>query len=272
MSDTFGSDPTSQYEADLTAAQSSNNAFQSIAGQLGGSAALQAGLGSQQIATAEANYGLQNASTALQNQYNTSLAGYQLGQLGVSGQQLGLQGLGLQEQQQLLGVQTGVEQAQYGLQQQVFPEEQAEAALNYQNQQENLVGGLAAQGALNTKGSGMQQNLLAQNYAWQSADITRAQEMAQLGQVATGAGQVYSQEELQNAQQNLSLLAQSNGMSQQEVYNQLEYMAASGQLGNQQNAISLLGTLGQINAGTLSGIEGDVSLAGFASGLNLFGG
>jgi hypothetical protein len=108
----FGTDPASQYQADISSALQSNNAFQSIAGQLGGSAALQSGLGQSQIATAEANYGLQNASTALQQQYNTSLAGYQLGQLGISQQQLGLQGLGLTEQQQLLGVQTGVEQAQ----------------------------------------------------------------------------------------------------------------------------------------------------------------
>jgi hypothetical protein len=255
------------------AALNSANPFQQIVGQLGAGAANQVAAGNLGIASAEANYGLTNAQQAVSNEYNNTLAGYQLGQLGISQQQLGIQGTSLQQQQQLQGVQTGVEQATYGLQQQVYPEEQAEATANYNEQQSQLQGGLAASGALNTKGSTQQQTLLGQNYAWQQADIGRAQQEAQLGQQATVAGQQYSEEQINNAQSNLSLLAQANGMSEQEVYNQLAYMTANNQIQGAENPIALLNTIAQINQGDLTGTENLISPAGFANGgLNYFPG
>jgi hypothetical protein len=269
----FGAqDPPAQYSQQIQQALSSNNSFQSVAGELGGSSALQAGLGATQIDAAESQYGINNQATLLGNQYNSAMAGYQMGQLGISQQQLGLQGTGLAEQQQLLGTQSGIEAQQYGLQSQVFPEEQAEAALQYGNSQSQLQGSLAASGALNTKGSQQQQSTLAQQYGWQQADISRAQSLAGLGQQSTVAGEQYSQEELANAQQNLGLLASSNGMSQQEVGTQLQYMLDSGQLQGMENPIQLLNTIGQVNAGDLTGIENQISTAGFASGMNLFPG
>jgi hypothetical protein len=270
----YGSPDTSAtYNTDVSSAINSANPFQQIAGQLASGASNQVAAGNLGVASAEANYGLTNAQQAVSNQYNNALAGYQLGQLGIGQQQLGIQGQSLQQQQQLLGVQTGVEQGQYGLQQQVYPEEQAEATANYNEQQSQLQGGLAASGALNTKGSTQQQTLLGQNYAWQTADIARAQQEAQLGQVGTVAGQQYSQEQLTNAQSNLSLLAQSNGMSEQEVYNQLAYMTANNQIQGAENPIALLNTIAQVNEGDLSGVENILSPAGFANGgLNLFPG
>jgi hypothetical protein len=61
-------------------------------------------------------------------------------------------------------------------------------------------------------------------------------------------------------------------MSQQEVSTQLQYMIDSGQLQGMENPIQLLNTIGQVNAGDLTGIENQISTAGFASGMNLFPG
>ena len=246
----FGADPSATYNSGITSALNSSNAFQNIAGQLGGGAEIQAGLGQEQIGAAESQYNLNNQAQNLSNQYNQSLAGYQLSQLGISNQQLGLQGTGLQEQQQLLGTQSGIEQQEYGIQQSQFPIEQ-----------QQLVGGLAASGALNTKGSQEQQT-----------ELSQAQQLSQRGQLSTVAGQQYSAEELANAQSNLGLLAKSNGMSQQEVINQLAEITASNQIQGAENPISLLNTIAQVNAGDISGIEQQISPLGFASGLNLFPG
>jgi hypothetical protein len=215
-------DMSAQYNTAINNALASNNPFQRIAGYAGGQVAGQEGLSGLGAASAEAQYELNNAQLQESSLYNNELAGYQLGQLGISQQQLGIRGTGLQEQQQLLGVEQPI-------------------------QQSGLVGGLAAAGALNTKGSRQQQQLL-------------------------GAQQQYSNEELANAQKNLGLLAQSNGMSQQEVMNQLSYMTATGNIENVQNPIDLLTQLGQIWEGGLSGAENVLSPLGFAQNLNLFPG
>jgi len=216
-------DLSSQYNTEINSALQSNNPFQQIAGQLGGQEANQLATGQLGIATAEQQYGLNNAQVAEQNLYSNELAGYQLGQLNINQQQLGIQGTGLQEQ----GVLTGVEQP---------------------IQTSQLVGSEAASGALNTKGS-----------------TQRQQEL--------GAQQTYTNEQLQNAQQQLGLLAKSNGMSQQEVYNQLAYMTQEGKLQNAENPIALLNSIAQIQEGGLSGLENILSPLGFSQGnLNLFPG
>jgi len=215
-------DLSQQYNAAISSALNSSNPFQSIAGQLGAQESNQLAAGQLGIATAEQQYGLNNAQTQIGNLYNNQLAGYQLGQLGINQQQLGIQQTGLQQQQQLQGVEQPISQS-------------------------NLVGSLAAQGALNTKGSQQQQQLL-------------------------GAEQGYTNEQLQNAQKNLGLLAQANGMSQQEVYNQLAYMTAQGNIQNAENPIQLLNTIAQITEGGLTGVENQLSPLGFAQGINLFPG
>ena len=215
-------DLSAQYNSEITKAINSNNPFESIAGNVAGQEANQLATGQLGIATAEQQYGLNNAQTQIGNLYNNQLAGYQLGQLGINQQQLGIQQTGLQEQ----GVLTGVEQP---------------------IQKSNLVGSLAAQGALNTKGSEQQQTQL-------------------------GAQQTYTNEQLQNAQKQLGLLASSNGMSQQEVYNQLAYMTAQGNLQNAENPIALLNSVAQITEGGLSGLENVLGPLGFAQHINLFPG
>lgn len=215
-------DLSQQYNTEISNALNSNNPFQQIAGQQAGQEANQLAQGQLGIASAEQQYGLNQAETTIGNQYNNELAGYQLGQLNINQQQLGIQQTGLEQQQALQGVEQPI-------------------------QTSGLVGSLAASGALNTKGSGQQQTEL-------------------------GAEQQYTNEQLQNAQKNLGLLAKANGMSQQEVYNQLGYMTAQGKIQNAENPIQLLNTIAQITEGGLTGAENVLSPLGFAQGINLFPG
>jgi hypothetical protein len=222
-------DNSAAYNQAINAALNSGNAFERTAGKLGGGqVSNQLAAGQLGVASAEEQYLLNQGQTSLGNLYNQQLAGYQLGQLGINEQQLGIQGLGLQEQQQLQGVEQPI-------------------------QTSGLIGSLAAAGALNTKGSGQQQQLL-------------------------GAQQQYSSEQLQNAQSQLALLSRSNGMSQQEVYNQLESMVQEGNLENIQNPVDLLNTIASITQGGLTGVENTLSPLGFAQNLsklnpfNLFAG
>lgn len=215
-------DVSSQYDTAINNAMASSNPFQQVAGQLAGQEANTLAAGGLGIASAEAQYGLNNANQEINQLYNNQLAGYQLGQLGINQQQLGVRQTALTQQEALQGIEQPI-------------------------QTSGLVGSLAAQGALNTKGSGQQQQLL-------------------------GAQQKYTNEQLQNAQSQLNLLGQSNGMSQQEVYNQLAYMTSEGQLQGFEDPIQLLNTIAQVYEGGLSGLENVLGPAGFASGINLFPG
>lgn len=219
----FGTpDLSAQYNTQITQALASTNPFQQVAGELGGQEANQLATGQLGIASAEAQYGLNNAATSIGNIYNNQMAGYQLGQLGINQQQLGIQGTGLQEQGALTAVEQPIQTSQ-------------------------LVGSEAASGALNTKGSIQNQQQL-------------------------GAQQQYTNEQLSNAQKQLGLLAQSNGMSQQEVYNQLGYATAQGNLQNAENPIQLLNSIAQIQEGGLTGVENALSPALLGQGINAFAG
>jgi hypothetical protein len=281
-----GQNPVTMFQQDvqnLQNFQNSPNALQNIFGQsLGGIApgiatsSLQAALAGEQYNINQAQYGL--TSTNLEQQ-----AANQLGQLGISQQQLGLQGQGLQAQAGLLGVTSGLEQQEYGLQQQQYgleaqqyPEQLQEAALNYNVNRENLVGNLAASGALNTQGSTQQQNVLLANYGWQQADIQRAQAEFGLGQQqsvlqqqATTAQQQYSAADIARQQQNLALVAESNGLSVQEVQQQLAYGLAQAGLDVKQNLPQLLNSLTQIWGGDMSQIQGAVGQLGLLGNTSL---
>jgi hypothetical protein len=219
-----GSNPdiSAQENAQVQAALNSPNstAFQKLLGYTGSSQLLPTALGEIGIAGAQSQYNLNQGAQNATNLYNQTLAGYQFGQLGINQQQLGVQQTGLTEQQQLQNVQQPI-------------------------QTSGLVGSLAASGALNTKGSTQQQQLL-------------------------GAEQQYSNEELQNAQQQLNLLGKSNGMSQQEVYNQLQYATAQGDIQGAENPIQLLNSIAQVYAGGLTGFENAIAPTLNATGLNVW--
>lgn len=158
--------------------------------------------------------------------------------------------IGNQYNNQLAGYQLGqlgINQQQLGIQGTGLQEQGTLQGIENPISQSQLVGSEAASGALNTKGS--QQN-----------------------QQELGAQQQYSSEELANAQKQLGLMSQSNGMSQQEVYNQLAYMTAQGDLQNYENPIQLLNTVAQVNEGGLTGVENALSPSFAAQGINPFAG
>jgi hypothetical protein len=162
-------DLSAQYNTAINTAINSANPFQSIAGNLAGQEANQLATGQLGIAGAEAQYGLNNAQTEINNLYNNQLAGYQLGQLGINQQQQGIQETGLQQQQALQGVEQPI-------------------------QTSGLVGSLAASGALNTKGSQQAQQELGAQQQYTNEELQNAQQ--QLGLLAKSNGM--SQQEVYN--------------------------------------------------------------------------
>jgi hypothetical protein len=268
----YGATPASVDQAflsDISGFQNSPNSLQQILGQIGGAIApgmsaadLQAALAGNQFGTNLSQYQL--TGTNLINQ-----AANQLGQYGISAAQLGLQGQGLQAEAGLLGTTSALEQQEQNIQWKQYPEQLAEAALNYKNNQTNLTGNLAASGALNTTGSQQQQNLLSQNYQWQTTDIERAAEESALQQKGALAQQQYSAADIARQQQNLALVAQANGLSQQEVVQQLGYGLKQAGLDVQQSIPQLLNSLTQIYGGDLSQVEGAVGQLGLLGGTPL---
>jgi hypothetical protein len=133
--------------------------------------------------------GLQQA----QDQASLS-AGFNLGQLGITREQQALQQQGTTEN--------------YQLQQQAFQQQAQENQFNYQNQLQTAIGGAAASGVLGTTAAQRQQGIIGQEAQFASQNLQR--------QVKGAAG------DYARAQQNYQLMAQSNGISQQEVYARLQ--------------------------------------------------
>ena len=143
--------------------------------------------------------------------------------------------------------QLGINQQQLGIQGTGLQEQGVLTGVEQPIQTSQLVGSEAASGALNTKGSIQNQQQL-------------------------GAQQQYTNEQLQNAQQQLALLSKSNGMSQQELYNQMGYQTAQGQIQGYENPIQLLNSIAQIQEGGLTGEENVIGPAGLSAGTNYFPG
>lgn len=271
----YGSNPSSptnpvnEFQQDISNFTGSPNTLQNILGQLESSTAPQQSISALQAALAGNQFNINTQQYGLSNTNLEQQAANQEAQLGISGQQLGLQGQGLQAQAGLLGTTTGLEQQEYGLQQQQYPEQLAEAALNFGANQQALTGNLAASGATNTVGAKTQENLLTQNYGYQQADINRAQQLSSLQQQGTTAQQQYSAADLARQQQNLALVAQSNGLSQQEVAQQLGYGLAQSGLDYEQNLPQLLNSLSGIYEGELGTAEGAAGELGLLGGTSL---
>ncbi len=231
---------------------------------LGGQAGAMA-QGGLTLSTAEQNLGTTIPGLAVQGQSDISNAGYGLASdlLGYQGTQLSSQQLA--EQAGTQAAQQGIEQGQYGLQSQQYPEQQAEAALSYKNQQQGLQGSLAASGTLNTQGSKEQQGTAAQEYAWQQADIFRNQQLAQLGQASEQVGYGGQQEQIANAQAQLALTAQQQGLDVQQVVPQLGF--ALQQLGINAQPQQLLAQAMNAQGGQAQAAQAVLSQAGVATGM-----
>lgn len=255
-----------QFEQESQQFSNSPNSLQAILGQLESGVAPQQAISQLQAALAGNQYNLAGEQYGLTNANLESQAAYQLAQAGISQEQLGLQGQGLAAQAGLLGTTSGLEQAEYGWQSTQYPEQQAEALLNYNANKQSLQGNLAASGASSTTGAQTQQNLLSKNYQYQKEDITRAQDEAYFQQLGTLAQQKYSAGDIARQQENLGLVAQSNGLSTQEVQQQLAYGLAQSGLDYQQALPQLLGQLSSIYAGELGTAEGAAGEAGLLAG------
>lgn len=226
---------------------------------------LQYNLGNEQL-------GLAGANVANTQNYNNAMAANQMAGTQISGQQIGLSQLANTQQQQQAGVQQGIEQQEYGLQSGQYPEQQAEAQLAYQNALMQTQGAQAIGGTQNTVGGKSAISTLGAQYGFQQEDIARAQGLSQLGQQSEQSGYGFSQEQLQNASQNLALNAQANGLSQQQILTMLNY--GNQQTGTQglQNVISLLANQGSAALGNLQNAGAAISPIGFASGFNALAG
>jgi hypothetical protein len=217
--------------------------------------------------------GLIDPSLQSQLAYNQAMSGYQGQNLALSEQALGIQQTGLQQQGAQAQAQQGFEQQQYGLQAGQYPEQQAEAALAYQNALMQTQGSQAISGTQNTVGGRAAVNTLGQQYGFQQQDIARNQALSQLGQQSELSGYGYQQQQLQNAAKNLQLNAQANGISQQQLLTMLNYGQQQAGLGAQQSAISLYGQLGQAQLGNFATAAGALSNIGFkGAGVNTIAG
>jgi hypothetical protein len=200
------------------------------------------------------------------------MSGYQGSQLQLAGEKIGLQQQGQQIQTGANVAQQGIERQQYGLQQQQYPEQYAQAALQYGTNQQNLQGQEAASGTLNSGGSKQQQQNLFANYGWQQQDIARAQGLSQLGQKSEEIGYGAQQQQAGLAQKNLSLAAQANGLSEQQLNDQLTYSLAQNKQAGIQSTGQLLAQMGNLAAGDVSTEAAALLPIGYGAGVNFAAG
>lgn len=226
------------YEQQVQADLASSNPNTQTAGIYGASIAPSLAQTQLQFAGVEQQLGDLGPALAQQSDYANLMAGYQLG------------GLGITAEQQALGMQGTTQQ--YGIQQQQFGITAAQQQLAAQRQMQSAVGSAASSGAMNSVGNQQAQSDIAQQYAWQKQTL-QGQEQLAAGDYA-------------RAQQSYGLMAQANGISQQEVYARLQY--GLNQLGISMDPSSLVSQA----AGSLSGGAQDagsiLAQAGLTAGLN----
>lgn len=265
------STPSAAYKTLLTkAGQAGAGTGNNILSNLGGAFLPTAGLSGMQTGAIETQMGIIPQQTGLNNAYQSAMAGYTLGQLGIARTKLNLQGLQLSQEQGLNQYQNAIEQQQYGLTQQTFAQQIAQAQLAHRTNLQNLQNNIAQSGMQNGKGQQLAMTTLQQNYGFQLASIGRNQAMATLSQQSTLAGQKYSTQQIANAQANLGLLAESNGLSQQEVNTRLQYAISSGELQGVETIIGLYTKLGGVWTGDVESIAALGSMGGYINGVNIF--
>jgi hypothetical protein len=223
-------------------------------------------LDAQQFAMAglQQAYGANNANVGVQNAYAQSMAGIQQGQLDISNAQLGLQGQGQDISNKLAGIQQGNEVAQYGIQ--YGPGGQAEQ--QHTAQMENLHGAAAASGGAITEGAKQQAGLAESGYQamMQTAGIGQASQVA--GYQAQQGGGVFGGGQAGIAKSNLALMAKANGLSEQQLIEQLNYGISQNNNSGITNAGQLLGQMGNLAAGEASTEAAALAPIAYSSGIN----
>lgn len=232
-----------------------------------------------QYAGYQQQLGALGAGVAQEDAYAQAQAAFQQAGLGISGQQLGIQQqqLGLQEQGQTLGRTLAFQQQ--GYEKQEFQDQQKQALENYMYSLKNLQGQQAVSGAAGAPGQFRDTANLSQNFNTQSAlaNLGQLSEEAGFaeqyggtaGGVNYGAGQYgLTQQQNQLAQQNLSLIAQSNGLSEAQVVEQLNYQLAQNKQAGISSAGQLLGQMGNLAAGQVSALGTALAPIGYSAGIN----
>lgn len=253
--------PFSATTSNLLASPSWTN---EVSGYLAGQAApslAQGGLASALGDAALANVGPQLGTSAAEAESTTGfdLANALLGEKGI-----GLQQQGLGAQAATAGQQQGVEEAQYQVQSGQYPEQLQEAALQNQNAVIGNRDAAAIGGTTDTTSNQRTQATQAANYGWQTADIYRSQQLAQLGQQSEQIGYGGQQEQTANQASQLALAAQGAGLSGEQAQSQLGFGLQ--QLGVNASPESLVSA---VSAGQATGSS---SLAALLSQAALTGG
>lgn len=253
--------PFSATTSNLLASPSWTN---EVSGYLAGQAApslAQGGLASALGDAALANVGPQLGTSAAEAESTTGfdLANALLGQKGI-----GLQQQALGAQAATAGQQQGLEQAQYQVQSGQYPEQLQEAALQNQNAVIGNRDAAAIGGTTDTTSNQRTQATQAANYGWQTADIYRSQQLAQLGQQSEQIGYGGQQEQTANQANQLALAAQQQGLTGEQAQSQLGFGLQ--QLGVNASPESLVSA---VSAGQATGSS---SLAALLSQAALTGG
>lgn len=237
------------------------------AGPTEAQAGLGAALGTAGLAMTPAQEGVSAAE--LGNNAGYGLASALLGYEGI-----GLQSQGLASQAATAGKQQGLEEAGFGVQQTAFPEQQAEATLANERAQRGLADQGAISGTLNTEGHGRDVAAQSAQYGWNMADIYRNQRLSELGQQSEEVGFKGQEESIANARAQLGLSAQGQGLSAQQVTDQLKF--GLGQLGVSSSPEQYLASIANAQSGEAQALAGVGSAGALIGGLGpmngLFGG
>jgi hypothetical protein len=217
---------------------------------------------------------------AQETAYANALSGIQSSQYNIQQQQTGLQQLGNTQQAAQNTAQQGIEQTGYGLQQAAYgiqgselTNQQASLNLNYGNALRSQSDTGAGQGTLNTQGQaranstlGTQQVLATGALGLQSQLLGNQQAQSQNTQAGEESGYQFNQSQLANAQQNLGLIAQANGLSNQQALTMLNYQNQQAGVQGQQQSTALLAQIGEARLGDLSNVGSALSTQSFAQG------
>lgn len=240
----------------------------------------QTGADAIQIAGLQQQQGLVGKEVAQQGAYANALAGNQSAQFGITQQQNALQqqegvqqGAQNQAQQGIEEKNYGLQQGAIGIQQSELGNQQASLNLNYGNALRSQQDQGAAQGSLYTHGQsnsiktlGEQQTLATGALGLQGQLLNNQGEQAANSQQGEESGYQFTQQQLQNAQANLGLIAKSNGLSNQQALTMLNFQNQQAGLQGQQQTAQLLTQIGTTALGDESTIGSTLGSQAFAQG------
>jgi hypothetical protein len=240
----------------------------------------QTGADALQIQGLQAQQQLIGPETQQNVAYANALAGIQSSQYGITQQQTGLQQTENTQQSAQNATQQGIEQQNYGLQQgaigiqgQELGVQQQQTNLTYNNALRSQQDSGAASGGLYTHGQSSAMNTLTaqdqlqnQTLGLQNSLLNNQSQSAANTQQGEQSGYQFGQEQLQNAQSNLGLVAQANGLSNQQALTMLNYQNQQASLQGQQQNAQLLSQVGTTALGDESTIGSALGLQSFAQG------